>query len=133
MDVCLSFKTDSNRNDCIGAVTVCVIGEVRGLEHAGVLGCLGRFDKKAPAFRTWSSIQEAGACALGVQALVAGALLRWYGLLGVGGFFRLCLHARDGDDAHDVMCAAAARQVVDGGGDALGHRAERLGVRQALH
>ena len=31
------------------------------------------------------------------------------------------------------MCAAAARQVVDGGGDALGHRAERLGVRQALH
>ena len=59
--------------------------------------------------------------------------MRWRGLLCVGGFLRLGLHARDGDDAHDIMCAAAARQVVDRGGDALGHRAERLGVRQALH
>lgn len=42
---------------------------------------------------------------------------------------RLRLHARDGDDADDVVGHAASRQVVNRGSNALRDRAERLGMR----
>ena len=50
MDVWLSFKTDSNRNDGIGAVTVCVIGKACGPGACGGSWLSRQIRQESPRF-----------------------------------------------------------------------------------